>query len=80
MKIVLTKEGKEFLEQVSTILTTPNGEKWLYQPFWYKHIEGNKYLMVSYEKLPDNVKAEIRRIRKGKLSGTARRKWNHYRK
>ena len=75
MQIVVTEQVKEFLESVSHIVDC-HGEKWMHQPYWFKQVSEGKYLMVSYENLPDSVKAQVRRVRQGKMSGTAKRKWN----
>lgn len=71
MQIVLTEEQQEFLEKTSRLMVK-DGATWMYMPFWFKKEANGKFQMVNYENLPDSVKAELRRLQKGKLSGKAR--------
>lgn len=59
MKIEINKCQRDFFLHGEK-LTTKNGEKWYYFPFWLKETsEIDTYEMVSFKELPEGIKKFI---------------------
>ena len=65
MKIELSKDQITLLE-MGTKIPTSNGGKWYYLPYYYKHIEGNTFEEVTFEKLPEGIQKYINNQREKK--------------
>lgn len=62
MIIKLTEEQLDFLQNVSTIIPDGNNN-WYYMPFWFKQIDGEKFEIVNFEKLPESVTNTLKALR-----------------
>ena len=64
MKVKLTRNQINLLER-GTVFVGPNGQKWYYLPFWYKHEGGNDFEQFSFDHLPEDFVEAIHEHREG---------------
>lgn len=65
MKIKLTEEQLELLD-LGTFVITPSGNEYRFLPFWFKKESDGTYSQMSFEKLPEDLKETVRKMRDGK--------------
>ena len=67
MKLKIEKSQSNFLQEMGTEITTPNGEKYFYMPFWFKQTEEEGvYELLTFDHLPKDVIELIHDFREGK--------------
>lgn len=54
-----TPETIQSLKALGTVITMANGEEWIYYPHWMKQAGPDTVELVSFEHLPEDVKAAI---------------------
>ena len=64
MKLKLRKEQIEFLQNFAEIITTPNGKKYYFVPFWFEQIGDDTFTTHTIGSPPNEVKNEIQRQKK----------------
>ena len=63
MNVKLTKQQQEFIENTSSVVTTPNGNDYYYMPFWFKKESGDMFKMLTFDRLPYEVIDIVKEIR-----------------
>ena len=65
-KIKFTQDQADLLRNAGTVIKFPNGNKYMYLPFWYKDSEDNVLEEYNPDKIPDELREELKSQREAK--------------
>lgn len=61
-ELKLIETDSEFLEKIANKINVL-GDEWFYMPFWFKKTGDNRFVIYTFDKLPDCVKEFIKENR-----------------